>query len=153
MVLPQFASGGTLVGSLERLSLPVLSSVRESAGLFGSRQLSSTADCNANQSPPASAQHSDPLKPYIPVWCMLPNVSPRDALVRSTEFISGAYSYSHLPPEKHPETAIVGRSNVGKSSLINYLVGRKELAMVSKHPGGYRSGTSSQLCDCLLLQV
>lgn len=36
----------------------------------------------------------------------------------------------------YPEFAVIGRSNVGKSSLINLLTGRKALAMVSKTPGG-----------------
>ncbi|HVB48535.1 MAG TPA: ribosome biogenesis GTP-binding protein YihA/YsxC [Burkholderiales bacterium] len=40
-----------------------------------------------------------------------------------------------LPPEGPPELAIVGRSNVGKSSAINALAGRRRLAFVSKTPG------------------
>ena len=39
------------------------------------------------------------------------------------------------PADEKPEYAFIGRSNVGKSSLINMLVGRKELAKVSKKPG------------------
>ena len=41
----------------------------------------------------------------------------------------------HCPKDDRPEYAFIGRSNVGKSSLINSLVGRKELAKVSKKPG------------------
>lgn len=40
-----------------------------------------------------------------------------------------------LPPDDLPEFAFIGRSNVGKSSLINCLVKRKELAHTSSHPG------------------
>jgi GTP-binding protein len=40
-----------------------------------------------------------------------------------------------LPPEGPPELAVVGRSNVGKSSAINALTGRRKLAFVSKTPG------------------
>jgi len=43
-----------------------------------------------------------------------------------------------LPPGKLPEVAFVGRSNVGKSSLLNALTGRKSLARVSQTPGATR---------------
>jgi GTP-binding protein len=43
-----------------------------------------------------------------------------------------------LPPARLPEVAFVGRSNVGKSSLINALTGRKALARVSQTPGATR---------------
>ena len=42
------------------------------------------------------------------------------------------------PPERLPEVAFLGRSNVGKSSLINSLLGRKKLAATSKSPGKTR---------------
>jgi len=42
------------------------------------------------------------------------------------------------PPERLPEIAFLGRSNVGKSSLINSLLGRKKLAATSKSPGKTR---------------
>ena len=42
---------------------------------------------------------------------------------------------SQIPPSKHPEVSFVGRSNVGKSSLINKLFNRKQLARVSSMPG------------------
>lgn len=41
----------------------------------------------------------------------------------------------HLPPEGPPEVAVIGRSNVGKSSAINALTGRRRLAFVSRTPG------------------
>jgi GTP-binding protein len=43
-----------------------------------------------------------------------------------------------FPPTKTPEVAFVGRSNVGKSSLVNALTGRKTLARVSQTPGATR---------------
>ena len=46
---------------------------------------------------------------------------------------------SQYPPMDIPEVAFVGRSNVGKSSLLNYLVGRKSLARVSGNPGKTRT--------------
>lgn len=50
-------------------------------------------------------------------------------------FIRGAVKEADFPPEVLPEIAFTGRSNVGKSSLINALLNRKNLAHVSKKPG------------------
>jgi len=54
------------------------------------------------------------------------------------DFIWGATSVDNLPPAKLPEIAFVGRSNAGKSSLLNALTGRKTLARVSHTPGRTR---------------
>lgn len=53
----------------------------------------------------------------------------------SCDFVAGAASESALPPGRLAEVAFAGRSNVGKSSLINALTGRKALARVSHTPG------------------
>jgi GTP-binding protein len=53
----------------------------------------------------------------------------------SAEFIASASEPSHYPGENLPEVAFVGKSNVGKSSLINKLVQRKSLARTSRTPG------------------
>lgn len=53
----------------------------------------------------------------------------------SAEFIKSAVKPADFPKEKLPEIAIVGRSNVGKSSLINTLLSRKGLAKTSSTPG------------------
>lgn len=50
------------------------------------------------------------------------------------QFICGAYNIHQVPDTKYPEVAFIGASNVGKSSLINSLVGRK-IAITSKTPG------------------
>jgi GTP-binding protein len=53
-------------------------------------------------------------------------------------FVFGATGSSAMPEETLPEVAFIGRSNVGKSSLINALTGRRELARMSKTPGRTR---------------
>jgi GTP-binding protein len=50
-------------------------------------------------------------------------------------FLSSAAQPRDFPPESGPEVAFAGRSNVGKSSAINALAGRKRLAFSSKTPG------------------
>ena len=55
--------------------------------------------------------------------------------ITSAEFIKSAVWPPQYPPAVMPEIAFVGRSNVGKSSLINTLVGRKTLAKTSNTPG------------------
>jgi GTP-binding protein len=56
-------------------------------------------------------------------------------IVKSAEFICSNTQISKLPPPVKPEYAFIGRSNVGKSSLINMLTAKKGLAKTSQTPG------------------
>jgi GTP-binding protein len=56
-------------------------------------------------------------------------------IVKSAEFICSNTQISKLPPPLKAEYAFIGRSNVGKSSLINMLVAKKGLAKTSQTPG------------------
>jgi GTP-binding protein len=56
-------------------------------------------------------------------------------IVKSAEFVCSNTQISKLPPPVKPEYAFIGRSNVGKSSLINMLTGKKGLAKTSQTPG------------------
>jgi GTP-binding protein len=70
-----------------------------------------------------------------------------------SEFVLSASGPEHFPKEEYPEVAFLGRSNVGKSSLINALVGQKKLAFTSNKPGCtqainfYRVGGSRHFVD------
>ncbi|MEM7639268.1 MAG: ribosome biogenesis GTP-binding protein YihA/YsxC [Pseudomonadota bacterium] len=62
----------------------------------------------------------------------------RKLCVGSVEFVLGAASLAQLPDGNRPEIAFAGRSNVGKSSLINAVLNRKNMARSSAEPGKTR---------------
>ena len=55
--------------------------------------------------------------------------------IKTVSFHRAAYKPEDFPRDKRPQFAVVGRSNVGKSSLINAVVNRKKVARVSQTPG------------------
>jgi GTP-binding protein len=62
----------------------------------------------------------------------------RVLFARPSSFVMGVAEIGQLPDTQLPEVAFAGRSNVGKSSLINALVNRKDLARASNEPGRTR---------------
>lgn len=93
------------------------------------------------QQPPQQQQPSPPQQQQaqqeLPeMQLQLP--PPTHTLVKSAEFVKSSVDVAQCPPPRFPEFAVIGRSNVGKSSLINMLTNRKSLAMVSKSPGETR---------------
>ena len=70
---------------------------------------------------------------------------------RECRFVAGAMDPAGLPPETLPEVAFAGRSNVGKSSLVNALTGRRMLARVSQTPGRTRQINCFDLGGRLML--
>jgi len=60
-------------------------------------------------------------------------------IIRSAQFIKSSTALVQCPPANLPEFAFIGRSNVGKSSLINMLTGFRKLAKTSTEPGKTRT--------------
>lgn len=73
--------------------------------------------------------------------------------LQQARFLTSAAAVTDFPPETVPELAFAGRSNVGKSSALNALAGRKRLAFASKTPGRtqminfFALGEAGQLAD------
>lgn len=78
--------------------------------------------------------------------------SPADKLfLGPCDFVLGAADLGQLPAGSLPEVALIGRSNVGKSSLLNALVQRKDMARTSNTPGRTRELNFFNLGGTLML--
>jgi GTP-binding protein len=63
------------------------------------------------------------------------NINTKKMIIKSAEFLISNTDVSKCPQDGKPEYAFIGRSNVGKSSLINMITNKKGLAMTSSTPG------------------
>ncbi|HLF58379.1 MAG TPA: ribosome biogenesis GTP-binding protein YihA/YsxC [Alphaproteobacteria bacterium] len=75
----------------------------------------------------------------------------RRLFAQDCRFVTGALSLDAIPEGTLPEVAFAGRSNVGKSSLLNALTGRRTLARVSRTPGRTRQLNFFSLGERLML--
>lgn len=69
-------------------------------------------------------------------------------IIKKAEYVISAVNQDQYPGDGLPEIALVGRSNVGKSSLINKLINRKNLARTSSKPGKTRLINFYRINDC-----
>jgi GTP-binding protein len=75
----------------------------------------------------------------------------RRLFAQSCRFVAAAATLERIPPATFPEVAFSGRSNVGKSTLVNALTGRSVLARVSSTPGRTRQLNFFELGERLIL--
>lgn len=94
------------------------------------------ADAGASTSGGGGGEGADALPTLDVASLGLP--PPRDVRVKTARYITSSVDPKGCPPPNLPEFAFIGRSNVGKSSLINALTGTPGLAQVSKTPGKTR---------------
>jgi GTP-binding protein len=81
--------------------------------------------------------------PLPPAHCL-----PDALVIISAEFITSAVRPEQYPQDKLPEVAFAGRSNVGKSALINCLIQRKKLVRTSRTPGRTQLINFFKMNDC-----
>ena len=88
--------------------------------------------------PPAGSPPEPPEALPLPKATEAALEAGRYVFAQDCRFVAAAASLAQLPPDGLPEIAFAGRSNVGKSSLVNALTGRNTLARTSNTPGRTR---------------
>lgn len=79
------------------------------------------------------------------------SISSETLFSQPCNFVMGGATLEALPPQHYPEVAFAGRSNVGKSSLVNAVTGQKTLAHASNTPGRTRELNFFLLAEKLML--
>ena len=110
-------------------------SVRSASGPSPTAAVASTQRSSSLQSEDGLEWDEPELEPQAEPGGVLVLPPPSHSRVKTADFVKSSTAVSQCPPAKYPEFAVIGRSNVGKSSLINMLTGKKALAQISKTPG------------------
>ncbi len=84
--------------------------------------------------------------PKISTTCTA-SLSVSDMIIKSSEFVVSAAELSQFPAADGFEIVLIGKSNVGKSSFINAILGRKNLARTSSEPGKTRTANFYRVND------
>jgi hypothetical protein len=74
---------------------------------------------------------------------------PQNTKVVSSVFVTSNAAVADCPRDRKPEFAVIGRSNVGKSSLLNCLTNNSKLARVSKEPGALKLPAAPHAAACI----
>ncbi|XP_020595142.1 GTP-binding protein At2g22870-like [Phalaenopsis equestris] len=85
--------------------------------------------------PPGVAKEDVTVEMVLPGSNIVVGPYAGDARIKQAEFVKSSSRAKDCPKDDRPEFAVIGRSNVGKSSLINALVRQKDIALTSKKPG------------------
>lgn len=129
---PKTSPAARITGSTSRRSNRIASVIPE--GLIPSYNYEDDGEDDFNRGPTAAASSSsEEVKPKKGITF--------NTKIRTAKYVSSAVDLASCPPARPdmPEFAVIGRSNVGKSSLINFLTGVNDLAKVSKTPGKTRT--------------
>ncbi len=110
-------------------------SVRSASGLSATAAISSPQRSSSPQNEDGLDWDEPELESEAEPEGVLVLPPPSHSRVKTADFVKSSTAVSQCPPAKYPEFAVIGRSNVGKSSLINMLTGKKALAQISKTPG------------------
>ena len=141
------------MAAADRLHLHAVGLSGRAGDLLGVEQPAQHRPAMGDHAPGRARPEPMPAAASIPPREIEPALIEAGRLLFAQEcrFIAGAAGRRRCRAETLPEIAFIGRSNVGKSSLVNALTGRRELARISKTPGRTRQINFFALGDRLML--